>query len=106
MMNNFITIFCNFPDEDEAKCVSTMLLSQHLVSCANMVRGQSFYSWDGETKNREEIYVSYKTTAEKYTAVEVLIKEQHSYEVPCIIVHDIEKGSSDFLDWIRCETSK
>jgi len=46
------------------------------------------------------IYITTTNEKEAKKITETLIKELHSYEVPCIISLSIEKGYPKFLKWI------
>ncbi len=44
-----------------------------------------------------------KTTTEKTGLVIEAVKEQHSYDCPCVVAIAIENGNQEFLNWIDKE---
>ncbi|MCA1219733.1 divalent-cation tolerance protein CutA [Streptomyces sp. 8L] len=65
----------------------------------------SVYRWEGAVRNDQEWRVLYKTTAERFPALEAQIRGVHDYDVPEIIATPITHGGNDYLTWIRDETS-
>jgi len=45
-----------------------------------------------------------KTTRDRYAALEAELRRLHPYSVPEIIAIAVERGSSDYLTWVRAET--
>jgi periplasmic divalent cation tolerance protein len=87
----------------EAKRIANILLKNKLAACINIFPIQSFYNWNGRLCNEKETALIIKTTQNRVNAVIKKIKSIHSYEVPCIISFDIDRGNKEFLDWIAGE---
>ncbi len=97
-----IIIYSTFSEKAEAEDVSRALVEARLVACANILPVMSsVYLWEGEVQSSDEVAVIYKTTADMYGKVESEIKRLHSYDCPCVISWDIERGSSPFLEWLN-----
>ena len=47
----------------------------------------------------------FKTTAERYPALERHIREHHGYDVPEIILIPIVAGNPSYLTWVGTETA-
>ena len=47
-----------------------------------------------------------KTTLDRFSELETVTREHHSYSVPEIIALPIIKGSDPYLEWIQAETHK
>ena len=103
-MTEFCIIFTTANDAAQAKKIADALLPIHAAADVQMSDIKSAYWWGGEIKNKPEILLTIKTRAELFGAVEKIIRENHSYEVPQIIAIPIIAGSADYLDWIKEET--
>lgn len=64
----------------------------------------SHYVWEEEVKNSEEFKLTLKTTPEHVAAIEVHIKENHSYDLPEIITFEVS-ASAEYQKWVEDETS-
>ncbi len=62
------------------------------------------YFWQGELQNDCEILLRIKTKNSLYQAVEKIIQEHHSYEIPQILAIQIDHGSKAYLNWLDFQT--
>ena len=104
-MNDYIIIQTTFATIEEAKKVIKILIDKRLVSCAQISNIESYYHWKNDVAHEPEFLVTLKTKENLYQKVEQLIKDNHSYETPQIIAIPITKGSKEYLNWIKTETS-
>jgi periplasmic divalent cation tolerance protein len=51
-----------------------------------------------------EVLLIIKTTGERYAELEARVKQLHSYSTPEVIAYRIERGSPDYLNWLRQST--
>ena len=65
---------------------------------------KSMYFWQGELQNDREILLRIKTKNSLYPAVEKIIQEHHSYEIPQILAIQIDQGSKAYLNWLDSQT--
>ncbi|NYT03898.1 MAG: divalent-cation tolerance protein CutA [Candidatus Methanofastidiosa archaeon] len=92
-------------NEDVAKNLSMILLENRVAACVNIVSNvKSNYWWNGSIESSTEIILLIKTTEDKYSQLEDLIRKNHPYEIPEIIAFDIKKGFNKYLNWIEDET--
>lgn len=78
------------------------VVSERLAACVNLVRGiESIYRWEGKVARDSEVLLIIKTTRERYEELERRVKELHSYATPEVIAFGIERGSKEYLDWLR-----
>jgi len=104
--NNYVSVYLTAESEDVAVHISTSLVKERLVACANVSTGtRSIYEWEGIIQLENEVAVVMKTTANKVEKLVERVKEMHSYEVPCITVTDIIGGNPDYLAWVSKQTS-
>ncbi|MEW6685184.1 MAG: divalent-cation tolerance protein CutA [Candidatus Edwardsbacteria bacterium] len=103
-MSRYILIYTTTSDKEGAEKIAQILLEKRLVACANIFPISSRYWWQGKIEQADECGMLLKTRKELYQKVEKEIKRLHSYTIPAIICWNIEKGSKEFLEWIKKET--
>ncbi|WP_419796885.1 MAG: divalent-cation tolerance protein CutA [Terasakiella sp.] len=105
MRSMFLYVTCS--NEQEARSIGHKLLKERLVACINILPTiQSLYWWNDEIQDDSETAFFAKTTVENADAAIALIKDSHSYDCPCIVALPIENGNTDFLQWIKQQTTK
>ncbi|MDQ3234905.1 MAG: divalent-cation tolerance protein CutA, partial [Pseudobdellovibrionaceae bacterium] len=84
-----------------------LVVSSGLAACVNIVRGiQSIFRWENAVNVETECLMLIKTTLNRFSELETVIREHHSYSVPEIIALPIIRGSAPYLEWIKAETNK
>ena len=100
-----VSVYITAESEDVAVHISTALVREKLVACANVQTGiRSIYEWDGIIQLDNEVAVTMKTVKSRVEAVIEKVKEMHSYGVPCVTVSPIVDGNPDYLDWVVKQT--
>lgn len=93
--------------EEAAQALSRSAVEARLAACGQVVGPiKSTYWWEGKVETAQEWYVVFKTTTERYPALEAHLRERHGYDVPEIIVTPIVAGNPAYLDWVTAETSQ
>jgi periplasmic divalent cation tolerance protein len=100
---SLIIIYSTFSNLKEAKKITSHLIDNKFISCANLFPVESYYRWKGKVENSKEIVSVIKTRKENWGKVKKEIKKLHSYETPCIIKIDAE-ANSEFTNWVLDET--
>lgn len=96
-----LLVYTTFGSREEAQTVAEGVVSMQLASCANIIDGMAaIYMWKGNIEKATETICLFKTTVERYKALQAYIKEHHSYELPCIIALPITDGLPEFLSWV------
>ena len=103
---NFIIIYITNPTKEEAKKIALHLLEKKLIACANIYPSNSMYWWEGKIENEDELAIIFKTRTELLDEAMALVKELHSYDVPCLMSYEYTLGDKDYLNWIAEETKK
>ena len=104
-MERIIQIITTSNDRDLMEKIGRDLVKKRLVACAQISGPvQSIYQWKGAVEEAQEWFLFMKSKDSLYPAIEAEIRQQHSYEVPEIIVTDIERGLTGYLDWVVSET--
>jgi periplasmic divalent cation tolerance protein len=105
-MSHELIVFVTTSDNDEAASIAGALVSERLAACVNVVPAiESIYRWEGKVTHDREALIIIKTTDERYPELERRIKDLHSYSTPEVIALRIERGSSDYLEWLRDSTA-
>jgi periplasmic divalent cation tolerance protein len=101
MEDEYLTVFCTFPDQESARRVIGRLVESKLVACGNILPGvESIYRWKGKIERSHEVLAILKTTGDKFGPLESAFKELHPYELPELIATQISKGLPAYLSWI------
>ncbi|MBI4002625.1 MAG: divalent-cation tolerance protein CutA [Nitrospira defluvii] len=102
-----IVVLVTASSADEAEQLGSMVVSSGLAACANVVKGiQSIFRWDNKINVENECLIIIKTTLDRFSELEAVIRGHHSYSVPEIIALPIIRGSAQYLEWIKAETHK
>lgn len=101
-----LVVFCTFPDESIARTVTTQLVEEHLVACAQRSTTpiRSIYRWQGSTHDDAETLVLLKTTRSRWDALVARLRSLHPYEVPQIVAVPA-LVSGDYGEWLAASTS-
>ena len=85
----------------DARAMARALVERRLAACAQISEIESFYRWQGAMQNDKEFRVLFKTTRERYAAVEAAIRELHGYELPAIHAFAFEQVYAPYAAWIE-----
>jgi periplasmic divalent cation tolerance protein len=104
-MEEALVVFVTAASDEEAARIAEAVVSERLAACVNIVAGvRSVYRWEGKVMRENELLMVIKTTAERYAQLERRVKQLHSYSTPEVIACRIERGSDDYLNWLRDQT--
>jgi periplasmic divalent cation tolerance protein len=100
-----ILVLTQLPDRDSAQALARALVEARLAACVSVgATVDSLYHWRGETEMAPEVPMAIKTTADRYAAVEAVIRRVHPFELPEIVAVPIIDGLQPYLAWIDDET--
>jgi periplasmic divalent cation tolerance protein len=101
MAAEVLLVLSTFPDAATARQIGRQLVEEHFAACANILSPvESIYWWEGKVENANETLVVFKTTVDRYPALETTLRRLHPYEVPEIIALPIEHGLPEYLGWV------
>ena len=103
-MTKLILVETTYPNLRSAKNLAKILLSKNLAACVQFCEIKSMYFWRNKLQNDREILLRIKTKNSLYPAVEKIIQEHHSYEIPQIFSTQIDQGSMAYLNWLDSQT--
>lgn len=87
-------------NKEEAKTIAKSLIEKNLAACIQMSKIESFYMWQNEFCNDDEVLLNIKTKKENFKKIKSKIKELHSYDVPEILSVNIENVSKDYKKFV------
>jgi periplasmic divalent cation tolerance protein len=87
---------------EEAKSLAAALVERRLAACVSTLsNATSTYRWQGAVRQEQENLLVIKTTEARFAALEQLIRECSSYELPEVLAIPVQTGSARYLDWLR-----
>ena len=99
-------VLTTFPADGDADAFARTLVGERLAACVSVLPlMQSTYRWKGIVENAAERQVVIKTTAANVTAVTRRLQELHPYEVPEVLVVNMDEGSRAYLRWLNDSVS-
>ena len=103
---SILLVVSTFPDMPTARQIGTILVSQQLAACVNLLpSAESIYIWEDEVKQEPEVIGIIKTTKERYPELQEKLNELHPYDVPEIVAISPEDGLPEYLNWVESQTS-
>ena len=78
-----VVAFSTAGSPEEARRIASALVAEELAACVNVVDDiDSIYRWQGAIESALESLMVIKTRANLLPAIELRLRELHSYEVP------------------------
>lgn len=100
-----LLVITNLPDREAAMSLARALVAERLAACVNVLAPcRSFYRWQGELEEAEEVPLLIKTSRARYAALEAAIRARHPYELPEIVAVSIDAALPAYLGWVATET--
>lgn len=101
MADEVLLVLSNFPDAATARRIGRQLVEDKCAACANLLPAvESIYWWENKIETANETIVLFKTSADRYEALETTLRQLHPYEVPEIIAFRVEQGLPEYLRWV------
>jgi periplasmic divalent cation tolerance protein len=99
-MDRHVLVLITCGDPEEARVIGRRLVEERLAAGAQLIPIESIYRWQGEMFEDTEVVVVAKTRRDRFDEVETLVRELHSYEVPPVVLIDMDDASAPYLAWI------
>ena len=93
------------PSQAEAEAIAHTLIFEKLAACVSIIPISSMYTWEDQVHHEQEWQLVIKTALKQYQAIEIRLREIHSYTVPEIIAIPLVAGSQPYLRWISEQVS-
>ena len=101
---NINFIYMTVGSKEEARKIGKELVTSRLAACVNILDNMnSFYMWEGEIQDDNEVVMIAKTTENRVPELVEKVKSLHSYDCPCIVSIPVSGGNLAFLEWIAEE---
>jgi periplasmic divalent cation tolerance protein len=98
-------VLVSVPSEADGIRLARLLVQERLVACGSVMSGvTSIYRWEGEVREEREHLLVLKSDRSRTSALLRRIPGVHPYEVPEILVLEVEAGHRPYLEWIAAET--
>lgn len=105
-MDDLCVVYITASGKKEARKLARMILSEKLAACVNICDNvQSWYSWNGSIENSKEALVLAKTRSSLFDKLSKKVKENHSYDLPCILAIPVKHAEKEYAKWVISETS-
>ena len=89
------------PDEEIAGKIAKLLVEHQLAACVNILPAiKSVYRWQGKIEQDNEVLLIIKTHKDVFSRLEILIRDNHPYELPEIVAVPIDTGLKQYLNWM------
>ena len=95
-----ILIYITCKNKAQAAKIAKLLLAKKLIACANIIKSTSLYKWKNKLKREKEHILLAKTENNKFSKIKTLVKQIHSYEIPCILKINIT-SNKEYTNWLK-----
>lgn len=102
-MSPFIQVVTTMPDQAGAKQLASQLLKKRLAACVQISPCTSWYHWQESIEQSPEVICSIKSRSDLFDEVREMILSLHPYEIPEVLVFQVEDGSASYLEWMNRE---
>lgn len=93
--------------KEEAERLAKAIIEKRLAACVNLLPAiQSFFFWENEAQSEEETLLLGKTSTSLVEDLVAFVKEEHSYDLPCIVTWPVGDGYPPFLQWVNREVEE
>lgn len=101
------TVFTTVPEASVGERLCRTVVEERLAACGTVLPGAvSIYRWEGEVARADEVLVMLKTARNSAAKLKDRIVALHPYEVPEVLVLDVEDGYEPYLDWVVQESGR
>jgi periplasmic divalent cation tolerance protein len=101
MSDSVALVLVTCENEDEAGSIARHLVETRLVAGVQIIPISSIYTWQDEVVDDQEHLLICKTRTVLYADIESTVTERHSYDVPPILMLEIDQATEPYLEWIR-----
>lgn len=87
---------------EDARRLAQAVLQQRLAACVQVEAITSHYRWEGAMHEEKELRLVCKTLPGAVPALLVLLRAQHPYELPQLVVQPLQ-ASVEYARWVGQE---
>ena len=101
-----VILYITVSDREEGLRIGRALVEENLCAFASVSENvTSVFRWEDEIQEASEVVLIAKTQRQHIDAATDLVKLEHSYDCPCVVVVPIVGGNEEFINWIDTETT-
>jgi periplasmic divalent cation tolerance protein len=105
-MTDITIVLTTVGADERAEQLARQLVDERLAACVNVHPPMvSLYRWKGAVERDTECQIVIKTTRDRLGALEARLREIHPYELPELVVVQVDSGSTGYLNWVREQVS-
>ena len=78
-------VLVTHPSKEHAERITKGVIDAKLAACVLMTDTKSFFNWEGQLNEDDEVVTILKTSTNKVAKLEQYIVGHHDYDVPAII---------------------
>ena len=99
------TVLTTVPDTESGARLCRALVAERLIACGTVLPGaRSIYRWEGRVQDEAEAFVVLKTACSRVADLMRTIRGLHPYDVPEVLVLEVEAGDEAYAEWVVRET--
>ena len=103
-MPDAVLVLTTVPSMDVAEAIARALVEARLAACVNVLPAMvSVYRWKGEIQRETEHQLIIKTARARLPALEEQLAQLHPYDLPELLVLQVEDGDPAYLSWVLTE---
>ena len=97
-------VLVTHPNKEHAQKITRSVIDAKLAACVLMADTKSFYNWEGQFNEDDEVVTLLKTSTDKVDDLEEYIEANHDYDVPAIISFQSNANES-YGNWLNNQIS-
>jgi len=97
---SLLAAYTTVSDADTADELSRQAVELDLAACVQVEAIRSTYRWQGRVETDNEWRLQFKTTAQRYPALQRWLTEVHPYELPAIYAISVAEASAEYAAWV------
>ena len=95
-----VIIISTYPDKKSISKIAKEFVKNKTVTCVNISKISSIYSWNDKIENTSEYLAIFKTITKNKKLLKQKIKDTHPYDIPEIAEIDITSINKSYLNWL------
>ena len=93
-------VLVTHPNKEHAERITRGVIDAKLAACVLVTDVKSFYNWERNLNEDDEVVTILKTLTDKITDLEKYIETNHDYDVPAIISFQANANQA-YSNWLN-----
>jgi periplasmic divalent cation tolerance protein len=103
-LTQILLVLTSVATRADADRLARSLVGQHLAACAQISAIDSVYHWQGALQAEGEWRILFKTSADRWPALQQALRAAHPYQLPAIVALPCCDVLPEFAAWVQEET--